>query len=57
MTVEEINVCIEKMQKAKELIQNRSNGISAEDFVRRVKNTLGNCIKKVEVIEKMASKK
>ncbi len=45
------------MKKINESVQNRPNGVSAKDFVKRVRNTLSNCDKKMEAIEKKASKK
>jgi len=57
MAVEEVDTWMSKMQKIKESVQNRPNGISAKDFVRRVINTLDNCKAKMEAVEKMASKK
>ncbi len=56
MAVEEVDRYIEKMQKINESVRNRPNGVSAEDFVRRAMNTLGNCEKKMKAIKKMASK-
>lgn len=54
--MEEVDTCREKMEEIKKSVQNRSNGVSAEDFVRRAINTLDNCKAKMEPIKKMASK-
>ena len=57
MAMEELDVWMGKMQKIKESVQNRPNGVSAKDFIKRVRKTLDNCDKKMETIENMASKK
>lgn len=55
--VEEVDKFIAKMEGIKKSVQERPNGISAEDFAKRVINTLDNCKGKMESIRKKASKK